>query len=113
LKLVAYSLAVVLGGLGVVFVAGHQGLWPRILVGSILLVAAVALVVAVRLRPSVVERTVVQKIELSGDVSVQDLRCNECGGRLTEESVTVRAGAVFVACGHCGASYQLEEAPKW
>jgi hypothetical protein len=25
----------------------------------------------------------------------------------------VRAGAIFVECEHCGATYQFEEEPKW
>jgi hypothetical protein len=112
-QLVAYLLAAVLGGLGLVFVAGHQGLPARIAVGLILVASAIALIVAVRLRPRIERREVVQKIELSGDVSVQELTCKNCRAKLSEDSVSVRAGAVFVACRYCDASYQLEEAPKW
>jgi hypothetical protein len=112
-KLVAYLLAAALGGLGLVFVAGNQGLTNRIIVGVVLLASAIALVVAVRLRPRVEARTVVQKIDLSGDVSVQELTCKNCRAQLAADSVAVRAGAVFVECRYCSAAYQLEEAPKW
>ena len=54
-----------------------------------------------------------QKIDLSGDVKLQDLTCRACGGTLGKESVIVKAGAVFVNCQYCGATYQIEEAPKW
>jgi redox-regulated HSP33 family molecular chaperone len=41
------------------------------------------------------------------------MTCRACGGSLAKESVTVKAGAVFVNCQYCSAAYQLEEEPKW
>lgn len=112
-RIVGYALAVSLGLLGIVFVAGNQGVVLRIVVGVVLLAAAVALVVAMRLRPRVEQRDIVQRIELSGDVRPEELTCNRCGASLAEDALEVRAGAVFVSCRYCGAAYQLEEAPKW
>lgn len=113
MKVVAYLLAAVLGLLGVIFLAGNQGVVLRIVVGVVLLAAAVALVVAVRLRPRVEQRNIVQQIDLSGDVTPEQLKCRNCGATLDRDSVEVRAGAVFVTCRYCQSTYQLEEAPKW
>ena len=113
MKVVAYALAVLLGLLGIVFVAGNQGVVLRIVVGVVLIAAAIALVVAVRLRPRVHQTNVVQRIDLSGDVTPEQLACRTCGAHLSRDAVEVRAGAVFVSCRYCGATYQLEEAPKW
>jgi hypothetical protein len=113
MRVVSAMLAVALALIGVFFLAGHQGQVLRIVVGAVLLAGAVALVVAARLRPTVVQRQVVQRIELSGDVRLEDLTCRECRGRLSRESVQLRAGAVSVACPYCQAEYQLEEAPRW
>ncbi len=54
-----------------------------------------------------------RELELSGDVSLESMKCNQCGGALSEKNISVRAGAVFVSCPYCGTSYQIEEAPKW
>jgi hypothetical protein len=54
-----------------------------------------------------------QKIELSGDVQLQNLACARCGGAITQENIRVQAGAAFVKCPFCGSDYQLEEKPKW
>ncbi len=54
-----------------------------------------------------------QKIELSGDVQLESLACARCGGAITQEHITVKAGAPFVQCPFCGSNYQLEEKPKW
>lgn len=110
-RIIAYVLAAALGVLGLIFVAGAQGQVMRIVVGGVLLLGAAAIVALSRLAP--VQTTMTQKIDLSGDVGVQDLVCRRCGGHLSEKSVSVRAGAVFVNCEFCGAAYQLEEQPKW
>lgn len=113
MKLVAYPLAALLGFLGIVFVAGSQGSILRIIVGVIFFVCAGAMVWLALHKPKPSVTTIVRKIDLSGDVSLQDLKCHSCGGSLGKESVAVKAGAVFINCQYCGAAYQLEEAPKW
>ncbi len=53
------------------------------------------------------------KLDLSGDVSLQEIICKQCGATLSQKSISVAAGAVFVKCEFCAAEYQMEEAPKW
>lgn len=115
MSIVIYILAAVLAFIGLIFVVGSQGEILRIVIGVILMVGGGALVYLARVqpKPSQTTTTVVQKIDLSGDVSLQQMQCKSCGGKLTEKSVTVKAGAVFINCEYCGAAYQLEEAPKW
>jgi hypothetical protein len=113
MKLVAYPLAAALAFLGIMFVVGAQGQPLRIVVGVILMAAAAALVVIALLKPKPVETTLIQKIDLSGDVSIEQMKCRSCGGILDKNSISVRAGGIYVSCPYCGSAYQLEEAPKW
>jgi len=113
MKLIAYPLGAALGLLGLMFVVGAQGQPLRIVVGAVLMLAAAALVWMARAQPRTTNTTLVQKIDLSGDVKLQDLTCRACGATLSQKSVSVEAGAVFVHCEYCGAAYQLEEEPKW
>ena len=113
MKLVAYPLAALLGLLGIMFVVGAQGQWLRMVVGVVLMAAAGVLIWLAMQRPKQATTTVVQKIDLSGDVNLEDMTCRSCGGSLGKDSVSVKAGAVFVNCQYCGTSYQLEEEPKW
>jgi Zn finger protein HypA/HybF involved in hydrogenase expression len=113
MKIVTYLLAAILAALGLIFVTGAQGSMVRLLIGALLLVAAGAIVYLFRSKPQVTQSTVVQQIDLSGDVSLETLKCKVCGAPLAKDSLEIKAGAVFVACAHCGASYQLEEEPKW
>ena len=62
-------------------------------------------------RPMKVEMT--QKIDLSGDIDAEKLKCQNCGADLEKKSVTVKAGGVFINCPYCGGTYQITEEPKW
>ena len=95
------------------FIAGSQGQILRIIVGVVLFVAAGALVYMMRVQPQPSETTIVQKVDLSGDVSLESLRCQSCDGALDRDAVEVRGGAIFINCPYCGATYQFEEEPKW
>jgi hypothetical protein len=113
MKIVLYVVAALLGFFGFMFIAGWQGAVVRIVVGVIFLAAAGALVYFARVQPEPSQTTIVQKIDLSGDVNLQEIRCRSCNGTLSDKSITVKAGAIFVNCEYCGATYQFEEKPKW
>ncbi len=114
MKLVAYPLAALLAVFGLIFVgSGAAGQPYQIAVGVILLAAAAALIWLALQRPKPSATTVVQKIDLSGDVNLQDFTCRSCGATLGKDSISVKAGAVMVSCQYCGATYQIEEEPKW
>jgi hypothetical protein len=116
MKIVAYPLAAVVGFFGLMFIASgsyQQGNVMRIVVGAVLFAAAVALVWIAMQKPKPVETTLIQKIDLSGDVSLQEMKCRSCGGTLGKESIAVKAGGIYINCQYCGAQYQIEEAPKW
>jgi hypothetical protein len=114
-RIVAYCLAAALAVLGLLFLiaAGQGNAAVRVVIGLVLLGGAIAVVALSRLRP--VQQTHVHetKLHLSGDVSLENIVCKQCGANLSEKSVRLTAGAVFVKCEYCGAEYQLEEAPKW
>ena len=113
MKIVAYLIAAFLGILGFIFLIGFQGQIFRLVIGLVLLIAAGAVVYLVRLQPKTTQTTTIQKIDLSGDVNLEEIRCRSCNAPLSKDEIEVRAGAIFVQCDHCGATYQFEEEPKW
>lgn len=66
-----------------------------------------------RLHPKEEKIEITQKIDLSGDVSIQSMKCQKCGAQLDKDSITTRKGAIFISCPYCGSDYEVEEAPKW
>lgn len=113
MKVLVYMLASGLALLGLIFVmaAGQGNAVARIIIGLLCLGAAAALVAVFRLKPT--QHTHVHQVDLSGDVSLQEIICKQCGATLSQKSIKIAAGAVFVKCEFCSAEYQLEEAPKW
>ncbi len=113
MKIVSYLIAAALAFFGFVFLVGSQGQIMRIIFALILLAAAGGFVYMARMRPQHNQTTIVQKIDLSGDVNLEQIRCQNCDAPLSDKSIRVEAGAIFVNCEFCGASYQFEEKPKW
>ena len=113
MKILSYLLAILLAILGLIFLTGSQGQVIRLVIGVVLLVGAGAVIYLFRSKPQITQNTVVQKIHLSGEVNLETMKCKVCGAPLAGDSLEVKAGAIFVSCGHCGSTYQFEEEPKW
>ncbi len=113
MRVISYLLAIAVAILGFIFLVGNQGQVTRIVIGVILLIAAGVIVYLGRSASSSAGATLTQKIDLSGDVSLEEFRCRSCNAPLKKEQIEVKAGAIFVECDHCGATYQVEEEPKW
>lgn len=113
MKIAGYFFGGLLGLAGLVFLiaAGQGNALPRVVIGVILIGAGLFVSYVVRMKAP--QTTLVQKIDLSGDIAPEQLRCKACGGMLEKDSITVKAGGIFIDCPYCGASYQLEEEPKW
>jgi hypothetical protein len=52
-------------------------------------------------------------IDLPGDVNLDTMKCESCGGSLKMENIKMVAGAPVVSCPYCNTTYQLTEEPKW
>ena len=52
-------------------------------------------------------------IDLPGDVNLDTMKCQSCGGALTMDNIKMVAGAPVVSCPYCNTTYQLTEEPKW
>ena len=101
--------------LGLIFcvAAATTGLWQRWILGGILLGSGLLVVYFLRLKVPETNLTITRKIDFSGDVELQELNCKSCGAQLDSESVSMKAGAVFVKCPFCDSEFQIEEAPLW
>ena len=115
MKYVFYLIAAALGVVGLIFIVGAQGIIARFIIGIILLAGAGGMIYLSRAQPQIIQNqsTVVHQVDITGDVSLQQMMCKSCGAPLSKKSVSMEAGAVFINCEHCGATYQIEEEAKW
>ena len=114
-KAIGYGFAGLLILLGLIFClsAISSGKWQRFIFAGVLIGAGAFVVYVLRMKLPEQKVEVTQKIDISGDVQLEELSCKNCGATLDSKSVSVQAGAVFVKCPYCESSYQIEEAPKW
>lgn len=116
MRILTVLVSIALIGLGVIFlIASAEGRTvPRLAIGASLVTCGGIVAVFAARPPARREGgTLEQHIDISGDVDLQQISCRQCGGALSGDSISVRAGAVFVKCPYCGAEYQIEEKPKW
>jgi len=87
-----------------------------IIVGIVGLIIGFALIfLGTRLRPAEKpgEQVVNLQVDLPGEVGMETIKCQSCGGPITSEDIKMVAGAPVVECPHCSTTYQLTEEPKW
>jgi len=116
-KIIAVVLAVIFLLIGFFFIVGafsdNTKMVSRLVIGGVLLLVAGVLILLSRMKTEQVSHTYHQKIDLSGDIDLEQLKCRNCGGTLSEQNVSIQAGAVMVNCPYCDSVYQIKEAPKW
>ena len=116
-KIVAYiagGLCLLFGVLFIMATFSQQGQLGWLLVGIVLVAIAFGLIWFASRKPKVeLPENVTYKVDLSGDVSLETMKCKSCGGALTSENIKMVAGAPVVTCPYCGSTYQLAEEPKW
>ncbi len=119
-KIIGYVVAGILLLFGVLwllsaFSADAPSPGGRLLVGGILVLLGLGIIVAIRLREPKPEQevTIRQQIDLSGDVDLETLKCQNCGAQLDKEAISLAQGAIVVTCPYCNTTYQMVEEPKW
>jgi len=119
-KIIAYIFAAILIFFGVLFIwatFSPDGQLGWLVVGIISVGIGFGIIwFAGRKRPTVdgVEgNNVTLNIDLPGDINVDQMKCQSCGGALTMDAIQMVAGAPVVSCPYCNTTYQLTEEPKW
>jgi hypothetical protein len=118
MKIIAYIAASILILFGVLFILSAfspQGQVSNLIVGIILVIIAFVIIFFVSRKKKIESNTtnVTLNIDLPGNVSLDSLKCQQCGGILTKDSISLVNGAPMVSCPYCNTTYQLTEEPKW
>jgi LPXTG-motif cell wall-anchored protein len=116
-KIIGYIFAAITIFFGVIFVwgaFGSEGQPVWLIIGGISVLIGFGLIWFLgRKKSGEQEQEVKLQIDLSGDINLDTLSCQSCGGQLSPENISMLAGAPVVSCPFCGTSYQLTEEPKW
>ena len=115
-------IAIVFGFLMVLGAGSPQGsdswLGTGILIigfGMVCVVAAIILIAVARrkAKQEAAAQNVSINVDLPGQMKIDAMKCQNCGGELSSANVKIVAGAPVVTCPYCGTTYQMTEEPKW
>jgi Zn finger protein HypA/HybF involved in hydrogenase expression len=120
-RFIGFAFAIIFLGLGLLFLlaTGSPTNGARhadgILAAVLLALGIGTLVLTLKFLPAIkIEETVVQKIDLTGQTELEQMKCKSCGGTLDASALKVAGdGSVVVNCPFCGSTYQITEKPKW
>lgn len=118
LRIMAYIGAAILIFFGVLFIWATftpDGSTGWLITGVISVAIGFGLIwLGTRMKPgAAASQNITLKVDLPGNVDLDSLKCQSCGGVLKMENITMVAGAPVVNCPYCHTTYQLTEQPKW
>ena len=119
-KLIAYIFAAILIFFGILFIwatFSPEGQIGWLVIGIISVVIGFGVIWFANRREAAQEGvsgdSVSLNIDLPGDVNLDEMKCQSCGGSLTMDNIKMVSGAPVVSCPYCNTTYQLTEEPKW
>lgn len=119
-KVIAYIFAAILIFFGVLFIwatFSPEGQLGWLVVGVISVGIGFGLIwFTARRKPGLAGangENISLQIDLPGDVNLDSMKCQSCGGAITMDHIKMIAGAPVVSCPYCNTTYQLTEEPKW
>ncbi len=109
-KTVIGSIAiVVLFFFGVVFALASVYEITRLIVAAMLFAVGFGIAFYITRKP----KTIIQKLELSGQMKAVPLKCSNCSASLSANDIRIVSGVPYATCPYCGQTFEVAEEPKW
>jgi len=89
-----------------------QAAQSRLLTSGMLFIVGLAVIVGVYYvtrKP----KTVIQQLEVSGQMKAAQIKCPNCGGSINADQIKIVSGVPYVKCPYCGTTFEVTEEPKW
>jgi DNA-directed RNA polymerase subunit RPC12/RpoP len=58
-------------------------------------------------------KTIVQKLEVSGEMKAVPIKCPNCGASVEANNIKIVSGVPYATCPYCGHTFEVAEEPKW
>ncbi len=58
-------------------------------------------------------KTIVQRLELSGEIKAVALKCPNCSASVNANNIKIVSGVPYATCPYCGQTFEVAEEPKW
>ncbi len=57
--------------------------------------------------------TIVQQVELSGEMKAAPIKCPNCSASVDANRIKIVQGVPYATCPYCGNTFEVTEEPKW
>ena len=104
--------AIVAAGLfffGIIFALASVYAPTRLIVAAFLFAVGFGVAYVVARKP----KTVIQKLELSGEMKAVALKCPQCSASVDPKQIKIVSGVPYATCSYCGHTFEVAEEPKW
>jgi DNA-directed RNA polymerase subunit RPC12/RpoP len=84
----------------------------RLIVGFLLFIIGVAVVFGIYYTTRK-PKTVIQQLEVSGQMKAVSIKCPNCGASVDANLIKIVSGVPYATCPYCGTTFEVTEEPKW
>ncbi len=118
MKVIAYIAAAILIFFGLMFIWSAFGTVPQpgnIVIGLITTSIGFGLIWFAQRKgkADAAAQNISVNIDLPGEMKMETMQCEACGGSITSKNIQMQSGAPMVVCPYCDTTYQINEEPKW
>ena len=94
---------------GIVFALASSYAPTRLIVSVLLFVVGFGIAYYISRKP----KTIVQRLELSGEMKTVALKCPNCSASVNTNKIKIVSGVPYATCPYCGQTFEVAEEPKW
>lgn len=94
---------------GIIFALASVYVSTRLIVAFLLFIVAFGIAYYITRKP----KTIIQKLEVSGEMKAVPLKCPNCSGSVDANSIKIVEGVPYATCAYCGHTFEVTEEPKW
>jgi Zn finger protein HypA/HybF involved in hydrogenase expression len=81
----------------------------RLIIATMMFVVAFGVAYYITKKP----KTIVQRLELSGQMKAVALKCPNCSASVNTNKIKIVSGVPYATCPYCGQTFEITEEPKW
>jgi len=81
----------------------------RLIVAGMLFVVGFGVAYYISKKPT----TIVQKLEVSGQMKAIPIKCPNCSASVDPNLIKIVSGVPYATCPYCGQTFEVTEEPKW
>jgi len=94
---------------GIIFAIASIAAPTRLIVAALLFIVGFGIAYYITKKP----KTIIQKLELSGEMKSVALKCPNCSASVDAKQVKIVSGVPYATCPYCGQTFEIVEEPKW